>query len=88
MKIKDNLKLRQVGNSYFIVDAGKENVDLTDIFVLNQEAAFLWSEFQGKEFTVEMMAEKLCSKYAVEYDIAEQDVEEMLNTWQIFELLQ
>jgi len=88
MKIKENLKLRQVGSSFFIVDTNKEMVDFTDIFVLNKEAAFLWQEFQGKDFTVEAMVERLCSRYDVNHDTAQQDVEEMLNTWQVFGLLQ
>lgn len=88
MKIKEQLKLRQVGSSYFIVDTSKKEVDFTDIYVLNKEAAFLWQEFQGKDFTLGTMAERLCSRYDVNPDTARQDVEEMLSTWQVFGLLQ
>lgn len=88
LRIKDNLKLRQVGSSYFIVDSGKENIDFTDIFVLNREAAFLWNEFQHCEFTPRAMADRLCTKFDVGRETAEHDVVEMLNLWNAFGLLQ
>lgn len=88
MKLKEQLILRQVGNSYFIVDAGKKEVDLTNIYALNKEAAFLWEAFHGKEFTMESMVECLCSRYDVPRDTAEHDVNEMLNTWQQFGLME
>lgn len=87
MKIRPTLKLRHVGSSYFVVNPGSETIDLTDILTLNQEAAFLWEMFAGRDFDAESMAECLCEKYDVSAEQALADVTEMLREWETFGLV-
>lgn len=44
MKPKSNLRLRKIGRQYMIVNTRQENVDLSDVFTLNETAAGLWQQ--------------------------------------------
>lgn len=87
MKLNTRLKLRQVGNSYFIVDPGQENIDLSNIITLSSAAAFLWNSFQDEDFTPEMMADRLCERYDVDRATALHDIDQMLHEWRAFNLM-
>ena len=63
MRLNSSLKLRHVGSSYFIVDAGQASVDMSYIITLSPAAAYLWETFLEREFTVEMMVDSLCARY-------------------------
>jgi len=87
MKLNRALKLRHVGSSYFIVDPGQENIDMSNIITLSPAAAFLWETFRDQEFTVETMADSLCERYDVSREQAVHDINEMLEQWQEFNLM-
>ena len=87
MKLNTRLKLRQVGNSNFIVDPGQENIDMSNIITLSSAAAFLWNSFQGEDFTPEMMADRLCERYDVDCATALHDIDQMLHEWRAFNLM-
>ena len=42
MKLQPNLQLRKIGNKYMIVSTASGNVNMTDVFTLNETAARLW----------------------------------------------
>lgn len=42
MRIKDTYKLRQMGSKHFIVRADSSRADFSEVFTLNETAAFLW----------------------------------------------
>lgn len=88
VRIRTHLKLRKVGSQFFVVNPGSENIDLTDIYTLNQEAAFLWESFVGRDFDAETMAECLYNKYDVSPEQALDDVTEMLNLWEEYGILE
>ena len=44
MKPKSNLRLRKIGRQYMIVNTRQENVDLSDVFTLNETAAGVWQQ--------------------------------------------
>ena len=87
MKLKENLKLRQVGNRYMIVDAVGQNVNLTNVYTLNATAAWLWEQAAAGDFTEEKLVERLCEHFEVEKEKAELDVHALLDTWRNFDLL-
>ena len=87
MKLKENLKLRQVGNRYMIVDAVGQNVNLTNVYTLNTTAAWLWEYAVDKDFTCDDLVEGLCEQFDVDKDLAEKDVHVLLDTWRKFDLL-
>lgn len=86
MKLKDNLKLRKMGSNYMIVDTDTEQVNMVDVYTLNETAATLWQAFEGREFTPEEMADYLCEEYDVAREQAGHDVEVMLGEWREFGL--
>ena len=87
MKLKENLKLRRVGNRYMIVDAVGQNVNLTNVYTLNVTAAWLWEQAAEGDFTEKELVECLCEHFEVEKEKAEQDVHTLLDTWRNFDLL-
>ena len=47
MKLQPNLQLRKIGNKYMIVSTASGNVNMTDVFTLNETAARLWQLMEG-----------------------------------------
>ena len=50
MKTKKGFVLRNVCGENIIVAEGKENIDFTKIISMNETAAYLWKNVEGKEF--------------------------------------
>jgi len=86
MKLKPNLKLRKIGSRYMVVDA-TDTIDLAHVFTLNKTAAWLWQEAEGREFTAETLAARLCEAFDVDENRALQDVQRQLDEWKTFGLL-
>ena len=57
---KDGLRLRKIGSRYMIVEACNGNVNMTDVFSLNETAARLWQRINEGKFTPEELAGWLC----------------------------
>lgn len=87
MQLKKNLRLRKVGSKYMIVDTATEQVDMVDVYTMNETAAWLWQTFAERDFTTEEMAEALCQEYDVTPEQAKADVETLLREWTDFGLL-
>ena len=51
MKIKNGFELREMCGEYIIIGTGVENIDFSKVISLNESAAWLWREVDGKEFT-------------------------------------
>ena len=73
MKIREDLILRQVDKDYIIVDPGQEMIDMSKVYTLNETAAFLWEQLQGKEVTVDAMVDLICEAYEVSEEQARKD---------------
>ena len=69
-----------------IVDTATEQVDMVDVYIMNETAAWLWQTFAEREFTTEEMAEALCQEYDVTPEQAKADVEALLREWGKFRL--
>lgn len=87
MKLKENLKLRKIGNKYMIVDTNSANVNMVDVYTMNETAATLWQEFETKEFTPEDMVNTLLQEYDVTQEKATADVESLLKEWNAMGLM-
>lgn len=81
MKLNASLKLRKLGNRYFIVDNKQREVNLTDIYELNDTAVFLWTKVQNENFTTEQLAGFLCEEYDIDEVTATKDVKALLDDW-------
>ena len=87
MQLKKNLRLRKVGSKYMIVDNSTEQVNMVDVYTMNETAAMLWQRFVEREFTPEEMVEVLCQEYEVTREQALADVEALLGEWKSFGLM-
>ncbi|NDW12632.1 PqqD family protein [Bacteroides sp. 214] len=81
MKIKSGFNLRQIGDEYIIVASGAENVDFTHVISLNESAARLWKEVDGKEFTERDLAKLLLDWYEIDEETARKDSETLAKDW-------
>ena len=82
MRLNEDLKLRQIGPYYMIVKTSGERTDMTDVFSLNETAAWLWKRAEGSDFTAADLAQWLCDEYDVTMEVALRDVRKMLLEWQ------
>ena len=82
MKIKKGFELRKICGENIVIAHGVENIDFTKIITLNESAAFIWQQVEGKEFTEADMVKILLDEYEVEESQAQADVKKLLASWQ------
>ena len=75
MKIKENLVLRRIGSEYVIIVPGKESVDLTEVYTLNETSAWIWEQFKNKEFAIDEIVDLVLQQYEVDRERAMNDVQ-------------
>ena len=76
MKIKNGFELRNVCGENIIIAHGVENIDFTKVITLNESAALIWKQVEGKDFTEEDMVKILLDEYEVEEPQAQEDVKQ------------
>ena len=79
MKLNPNLKLRQVGKKFMVVDAESGTARMTNVFSFNASAAMLWQRIGTNSFVAEDLALWLCEAYDVDLATARADVAMLLN---------
>lgn len=85
---KPHLKLRKIGRKHMIVETVDGCVNLTNVYTLNETAAWLWESISKEDNrTLEELAESLCKEYRVEYDRVLDDVKHQLEEWERMGLL-
>lgn len=76
------LKLHKIGRKYMLVKSSDNCVNLTNVYSLNETAAWLWQRIcEGEGHTPEELADSLFEAYKVEYERALRDVERQLEEW-------
>ena len=81
MKAKKGFNLRNVCGEQIIVAEGKENIDFSNIISMNESSAYLWEAIQGKEFTIEDLAQLLTDEYDVDEATAREDAQNVAQKW-------
>lgn len=81
MKIKEGFTLRKICGEFVVVGEGLAQVNFNKMLSLNESAAYLWEQFQGKEFTVQDMADALLDRYEVEAGQALKDAAALAEKW-------
>lgn len=81
MKIKNGFELRDVCGENVIIAHGVENIDFTKVISLNESAALIWKQVEGRNFTEEDMVKILLDEYEVEEQQAREDVKQLLDSW-------
>lgn len=73
--------LRKLGRHYMIVDGGTGNAVHTNVYTLNETAAFLWNSVAGTDFDCDTLVRLLCDNYDVAPDTARADAAALLARW-------
>lgn len=87
MKAKKGFKVTDVCGSHIVIAEGEENIDFSNIISMNDSALLLWNSIQGKEFTVEDLANILMENYQIDdntplpKDKALKDAQEVADQW-------
>ncbi len=80
MKIKENIKIKQIGDETVLVSNDGENMNFTRVIALNKSAEFLVRESFDKNFEVNDWAEKLTEKYEIDKAQALTDAQALADT--------
>ena len=81
MKIKNGFVLREMCGENIVAAEGLENINFNKLISLNESAAYLWKELEGKEFTIEEMAELLIALYGIDKELATKDSSNLCDAW-------
>ena len=81
MKLKSGFVLREVCNQKIVAAEGLQNINFNKLLALNASAAFLWEEVEGKEFTLEDLADALVREYGIDKELALKDSQNLLDSW-------
>ena len=81
MKIKDGFELREMCGEHIIIGTGMANIDFSKVISLNESAAYLWHAIEGKEFTVQLLAELLTEQYDIDDATATADASMLAKQW-------
>ena len=81
MKIKEGFVLRQMCGENIVSGEGLQHINFNKLISLNESAAYLWKELQGKDFTTEEMAELLIQRYGIDKQLAMTDAENLMASW-------
>lgn len=87
MRTKKGFRVNEICGSHVIVAEGKENIDFSDIISLNDSALLLWNSIDGKDFTIDDLADILVNNYEIDDDtplpraIALKDAQELVDQW-------
>ena len=81
MKIKEGFKLRSICGVYVVTASGPTQVNFNKLISLNDTAAYLWQEIEGKEFSVKDLSDLLFDKYEIDRETADRDSEAIASKW-------
>lgn len=81
MTLKSDINLRKVGDRYMLADVSDENADITDVYTMNETAAFIWNSAAIYGADPDVLAKLLCEEYDVDLRTAKTDVCALLDIW-------
>lgn len=81
MKIIEGFRLRKLGKEHIIIGEGQQQVNFNKMVSLNETASYLWYKLEGRDFTVEDMADLLCEEYEVDRELALEDSKKLAEKW-------
>ena len=82
MKTKKGFKLRSICGENVIVAEGIENIDFSRIISMNESAAYLWSNVQGKDFDADTLVKLILDEYDTDEATARCDIEALIHKWE------
>lgn len=88
MKIKTGFVLRELLGEHIVTGEGLERVNFNKIISLNESAAWLWKQVEGKEFDAGTLTGLLLEQYEVEEEVAARDSAKLIDSWKDAGLLE
>lgn len=89
IKDKDRLHLRKMGEKYMIVHTSGQNVNMREVFAMNEPTAFLFGKALSSEnFDENFLADCLIQEYEVDREQALHDVKLLIEEWRKYGLLE
>lgn len=82
MKIKEGFTLRTICGNHIVVGEGLALVNFDKMLSLNESAAYLWEQVNGRDFTEDDLTNLLTERYEVSEEKAREDVRKMIIIWQ------
>lgn len=80
MRIKEKLKIREIAGEKIVILEKDQQVEFTNVMVLNKSSEWLWNQLAGKEFGIKEVVALLQSKYEVEESVARTDALNWIET--------
>ena len=87
VRINPAIKLHRLGKRYMIVGDCADNSDIANVYTLNSTAGQLWLRVRDMDFSAGMLADILCSEYAVERERALSDAVALVGKWREYGFL-
>ena len=81
MKIVEGFRLRDIMGQATVIGEGVDQVDFNKLITLNESAAYLWKEVEGKEFDQTTLAELLINRYSIDESLAQTDAAAIIDKW-------
>ena len=81
MRTKEGFVLRKLLGEHILAGEGLQQINFNRIISLNDSAAWLWEQVEGKEFTADDLKNLLLEKYDVEESVAEKDAKALAESW-------
>ena len=79
MKTKKGFVLRELGKEYILCPEGVDLLEFSNMFSMNETAAFIWRHMEGVEFTVKDLVDSLLEEYELTEEQAVTDISAMLD---------
>ena len=81
MKTKKGFTLRPLGNEYILIAEGVETVNFNQMISLNESAALLWENVDGKDFDTDTLINLLVENYGISHEQAAKDIQPLIQSW-------
>lgn len=81
MRLKSGFVIRKVCGQQVVAAEGLQHLNFNKLLVLNESATFLWKEVEGKDFTLQDMADALVREYEIDNELALADSQRLLDSW-------
>lgn len=81
MKMIEGFRLRDVMGQATVIGEGVNQVNFNKLITLNNSAAFLWKQVEGKEFDDTTLADLLVEEYGIDRELAEKDSKAIAAQW-------
>ena len=81
MKTVEGFRLRPLGAEFIVTSESIKQVNFNKMISLNESAAYLWREVEGRDFSVEDLADLLVARYEIDRETALKDSDAIAQKW-------